>query len=326
MSFEDVGRYVANAAKVKAEEDAKKTAAAKAAADQAEKERKAKMLEDIQKRYESYTPPKIQTVAGAGPIEMQETLAKRKSALAGYSAPELAQMQAQVAAGQQAAQQQRERALQSALAQRNIQGGTAAALQAQIAQKAYQEKALMDQEMMMKQAERQRQALTEYERSVGGSLQTEQQKQFQELSARLAAEQAYQAQLALESQQKEAEIYAKGQKEAAQQGKVICTELYHQGLMDQLVYEADQDFGKLQDHDVMVGYHTWAQHVVGWMRASSIVTNIVYLIATPWSQEMAFRMGGKSKPNFIGKILMTVGIPACRVIGKYKATRLTHAK
>lgn len=326
MGFEDAGRYAANAAKVKAEEDAKKAAAAKAAADQAEKERKAKMLEDIQKRYEGYTPKKIETVAGAGPIEMQETLAKRKSALAGYSAPELAGMQAQVAAGQQAAQQQRERALQSALAQRNIQGGTAAALQAQMAQKAYQEKALMDQEMMMKQVERQRQALGEYERSVGGSLQTEQQKQFQELSARLAAEQAYQAQLALESQQKEAEIYAKGQKEAAQQGKVICTELYNQGLMDRLVYEADQDFGKLQDYDVMLGYYTWAQYVVRWMKASSIVTNIVYCIATPWSQEMAFRMGGKSKPNFIGKILMTVGIPTCRIIGKYKAKRLIHAK
>lgn len=296
-----------------------------AAAAEAEKQRKALMLEETQKRFEGYTPEQIKSVAGTGPEELQKTLAMRESALQGFAAPELAAMQAQMAAGQQAGQQQRERALQAALAQRGVQGGAAAALQAQMAQRAYQEKGAMDQEMMLRQAQRQREALGEYEGSVMGAFQREQERQFQELSARLAAEQAYQAQLALEAQQKEAETYATGQKEAAEAGgKIICTELYQQGLMDKAIFEADQAFGKLQDADVMAGYHAWAETVVGWMKASPAVTRIVYLIATPWSKQMAFQMGVEAKPNLIGKALMLFGVPMCKLIGKLKAKKVSY--
>jgi len=313
--------------KQKAESEAEKQRKAQedAAAAQAEKERKALMLEETQKRFEGYTPEQIASVATTGSIEQQETLAKRKSALEGYNAPELAAMQAQMAAGQQAGQQQRERALQAALAQRGVQGGAAAALQAQMAQRAYQEKGAMDQEMMLRQAQRQREALGEYEGAVQTAYQNEQERQFQELSAKLAAEQAYQAQLALEAQQQEAETYAQGQKEAAEAGgKIICTELYQQGLMDKTIYEADQAFGKLQDPEVMAGYHAWAQTVVGWMKASPTVTYITCIIATPWAKQMAYEMGVGSKPNLVGKIMMLVGLPVCRLIGKLKAKKVAH--
>lgn len=281
--------------------------------------------EEIKKRFEGYIPEQIKSVAGTGPEELQKTLAMRESALQGFAAPELAAMQAQMAAGQQAGQQQRERALQAALAQRGVQGGAAAALQAQMAQRAYQEKGAMDQEMMLRQAQRQREALGEYEGSVMGAFQREQERQFQELSARLAAEQAFQAEQALASQREEAEIYAKGQERAAAAGgKIICTELYHQGLMDKTIFEADQEFGKLQDPEVMAGYHAWAETVVKWMKASPVVTHIVYLIATPWSKQMAFQMGVEAKPNLIGKALMLFGVPMCKVIGKLKAKKVAH--
>jgi hypothetical protein len=60
----------------------------------------------IIQRFEGYRPEEIKSVAAVGPQEMQETLAQRKSGLAGYQAPELEAMRAQMAAGQQAGQQQ----------------------------------------------------------------------------------------------------------------------------------------------------------------------------------------------------------------------------
>lgn len=282
-------------------------------------------LEEIQKRFQGYTPAPITSVSKTGPEELQKTLKQREEALKGFESSELAAMQAQMAAGQQAGQQQRERALQAALAQRGVQGGAAAALQAQMAQRAYQEKGAMDQEMMLRQAQRQREALGEYEASVMDAFQREQERQFQELSARLAAEEAFQAEQALGSQREEAEIYAKGQERAAAAGgKIICTELYHQGLMDKTIFEADQAFGKLQDPEVMAGYHAWAETVVGWMKASPTVTRIVYLIATPWSKQMAFQMGVEARPNLIGKALMLFGVPMCKLIGKLNAKKVAH--
>lgn len=179
-------------------------------------------LEEIQKRFQGYTPAPITSVSKTGPEELQKTLKQREEALKGFESSELAAMQAQMAAGQQAGQQQRERALQAALAQRGVQGGAAAALQAQMAQRAYQEKGAMDQEMMLRQAQRQREALGEYEASVMDAFQREQERQFQELSARLAAEEAFQAEQAMASQREEAEIYAQGQEDAAAAGAGGC--------------------------------------------------------------------------------------------------------
>jgi hypothetical protein len=319
--------YDAAKASVKSQEEAasQQQRQTQVAADEDKKAADKAALEEIQKRFEGYTPEQIASVATTGAIEQQETLAKRKSALEGYNAPELAAMQAQMATGQQAGQQQRERALQAALAQRGVQGGAAAALQAQMAQRAYMEKGAMDQEMMLKQAQRQREALGEYEGSVQTAYQNEQERLFQELSAKLAAEQAFQAEQALASQREEAEIYAQGQEDAAASGgKIICTELYQQGLMDKAIFEADQAFGKLQDADVIAGYHAWAETVVGWMKASQTVTRITYVIAMPWAKQMAYEMGVESKPNVIGKIMMTGGLPICRFIGKLKAKRVAH--
>lgn len=298
------------------EADKQREAQESAAAAEAEKQRKATMLQETQERFQGYTPEQIASVKGTGPQEVQDILAQRERGLAGYQAPELEAMRAQMAAGQQAGQQQRERALQAALAQRGIQGGSAAALQAQLAQQAYREKGQADTEMLLRQAERQRQALGEYEQGVMGSYQMAQERQFQELATKLAAEQAYQAQLGLEAAQKEAETFATGQKEAAKEGKVICTELYHQGLMDKAIYEADQAFGKMQDAEVMIGYHTWALPVVRLMKRSKAATWLAHKIATPWAKHMAWEMGVGDRANFIGFVLMSVGLPVCRIIGR----------
>jgi len=101
--------------------------------------------------------------------------------------------------------------------------------------------------------------------------------------------------------------------------KVICTELHRQGLMDETIWKADEAFGQdLSDNhrDVLLGYQLWAKPVVKWMQKSTTVTRIVASIATPWSYEMAYRMGARDKGSVEGKILMFVGVPVCRAIGR----------
>ena len=88
--------------------------------------------------------------------------------------------------------------------------------------------------------------------------------------------------------------------------------------MDEAIWKADEAFGSyLRDHhrDVLLGYQLWAKPVVKWMQKSKTVTKIVAFVATPWSYEMAYRMGARDKGSFAGRILMDVGVPVCRAIG-----------
>lgn len=171
------------------------------------RQKAAQIREETKTRFEGYKPSKIESVAETGPVEFKDILARRKAALEGYQAPELAAMQAQMATGQQAGQQQRQRALQAALAKQGIRGGAAAALQAQQGQQAYREKGAMDTEMMLKQEQRKREALGEYGTEVGGAYDREQRRQLQDLAVNLAAEQSSLAQQGLGQSSEEAQNY-----------------------------------------------------------------------------------------------------------------------
>jgi hypothetical protein len=102
--------------------------------------------------------------------------------------------------------------------------------------------------------------------------------------------------------------------------KIICTELHRQGYMPDYIYHADQAFGKRlwrTDPLVIIGYHKWASRVVEWMRKSDDVTTIVLYLAAPWAKEMAYRMGVRDKGSLIGRAMLFVGIPLCRMIGRH---------
>jgi len=102
-------------------------------------------------------------------------------------------------------------------------------------------------------------------------------------------------------------------------GTVICTELHRQGLMDKTIFKADEAFGRYigdNQKEVLIGYHFWAKPVVSLMQKSRIFTQIVNVLAKPWSYEMAYRMGARDEGTFAGKILMFVGVPVCRTIGR----------
>ncbi len=303
--------------KVQSENKAK---ADKAAAD-AELAQKS---EEIRKRFAGMTPQQIESVAGTGPKEMQDILAQRKEALAGFNAPQLAAMQAQMAGGQQAAEQQRNRALQAALARQGVRGGAAASLQAQAGQMAAREKAAADTQLMLQQAAQQEKALGAYEQGVSGALSSEQARQFQGLAAQLAAEQQIAALEAAGLQKEATETYGKSMEKASSKGKIICTELHAQGLMDTETFEADQVFGAelmKTDPEVMIGYHSWATGAVELMQRSRFWTLVAYVIATPWAKQMAYQMGVAKSPNLIGWVMMKAGIPLCRMIGRFIAKR-----
>jgi len=97
-------------------------------------------------------------------------------------------------------------------------------------------------------------------------------------------------------------------------GKIICTELYRQGLLDEATYRADQAFGATMDPLVMRGYHLWAPTVVSLMRRSRVVTMVVATVARPWAREMACRMGARADGSLVGAWLMAAGIPLCRAL------------
>lgn len=123
-------------------------------------------------------------------------------------------------------------------------------------------------------------------------------------------------------------------------GKIICTKLFELGLLPYAIYEADQRFGaELNEKhpDIYDGYYAWAIIVVEWMegRGPDCMLWIrnpnerrdeqIYLsrkwaeeIATPWAKQMAHMMGVEPKSNLTGKVLMSVGIPICKVIGMWR--------
>jgi hypothetical protein len=181
-----------------------------------QKQREAKAAsqeQEISQAYSGLKPERIRDLTNSELIaqEQQDILRRRQSALAGYEAPELAAMRASAAGTQQAAQSQAERALQASLARQGIRGGAAASLQAQMAQRAAIGQAQAEQNLMLQQAQRQREALGEYEGSVGGAMGTAQSQQLAELSADVAQRQAIEA-------------FRKGEQEAALTRETLATQ------------------------------------------------------------------------------------------------------
>jgi hypothetical protein len=41
-------------------------------------------------------------------------------------------------------------------------------------------------------------------------------------------------------------------------------------------------------------------------------------IATPWAEEMAYKMGKKDSGNLTGRMITTVGIPICKAVGVWQ--------
>jgi hypothetical protein len=122
-------------------------------------------------------------------------------------------------------------------------------------------------------------------------------------------------------------------------GKIICTRLYELGLMSKEIYLADQAFGAelVKSYpDIYNGYRAWAEIVVDWMdgrgpkmmpwmsdeafaqAARSWSTRWAQDIATPWAEEMAYKMKESMLPNNTGKAIMAIGTPICKIVGVWQ--------
>ena len=109
---------------------------------------------------------------------------------------------------------------------------------------------------------------------------------------------------------------------------VICTELHRQGRISDEVYASDSVFGlrmSIEDPDVMSGYSSWAIPVVGLMQKSKLVTEIVAPFGKAWAKEMHYQETGKGQPNLLGRVIMRVGVPMCRFLGKKLNYEIKHA-
>ncbi|MBN2061744.1 MAG: hypothetical protein JW882_15135, partial [Deltaproteobacteria bacterium] len=101
------------------------------------------------------------------------------------------------------------------------------------------------------------------------------------------------------------------QSETETSPKIICAELYRQGMMDEDIYRVDEQFGiwlKQYMPLVLDGYHAWAKPIVREMRKSEKFTATVQRIAEPWTYEMAYLMGEREQGNLIGALEMFIGI------------------
>jgi hypothetical protein len=99
--------------------------------------------------------------------------------------------------------------------------------------------------------------------------------------------------------------------------RVICTELYRQGLIPAEVWVSDLVFTKRHISRTTVrGYQWWGVPAVKLMRRSPGFTRFMLLaLARPRAQELAWRMGHRDRSDWHGKLVRLVMEPLCWLIG-----------
>jgi hypothetical protein len=120
-----------------------------------------------------------------------------------------------------------------------------------------------------------------------------------------------------EDQWKKAEALAKAQNPPA--GKVLCTELHAQGLLDDEVYSSDKEMGEIFAYCeplVVIGYHAWAKPLVSLIKRSNLVVILLQPFIKAWAYEMHFIVTGNGKSTLLGSLLQKIGVPICKFIGK----------
>jgi len=99
-------------------------------------------------------------------------------------------------------------------------------------------------------------------------------------------------------------------------GKVICTELYTLGLMDEETYQMDLEFaGEYFSKDALEGYHAWGIPAVKAMRQSEEDKELVIIFTEHFLNEVAYRMGESNTSDEIGKIFLDEAVPLFERIG-----------
>ena len=118
--------------------------------------------------------------------------------------------------------------------------------------------------------------------------------------------------------------------------------------MDQNIWAADQAYGqelRKTDRRAYRGYIKWARIVTAWMDGrgptfmpwildaeernsaqQKAMTEMAYKIGTPWSEHMAYLMGAVPEDNTMGRILMNIGKPICRLVSYIPKARRANKR
>lgn len=97
-------------------------------------------------------------------------------------------------------------------------------------------------------------------------------------------------------------------------GTVICTELYLQGIMGEVLYAQDVAFGRKVEAEfpsTMAGYRFLAAPVVFGMRKSKLITKLVTPFAMSWARSMV------GEPEILGSMVLFFGAPICGFVGLF---------
>lgn len=99
-------------------------------------------------------------------------------------------------------------------------------------------------------------------------------------------------------------------------GRVICTELHAQGLLDTDLYALDVAYTPGLHPAVVRGYHWWAIPYVRLMRRSALATRIARPLATWRARAIAYEVG-KGPFCWRGAMVRAIGEPLCFAIGLF---------
>ena len=106
-------------------------------------------------------------------------------------------------------------------------------------------------------------------------------------------------------------------------GKVICTELCRNGSIDHEVWMADIRYSRQNfSEQTMRGYHLWGIPYVKLMRKYPSFAKLAQHPTRWFAEDIAYRMGVLSKPNYKGWVLREVFFrPVCFGIGLFAKAR-----
>jgi len=106
-------------------------------------------------------------------------------------------------------------------------------------------------------------------------------------------------------------------------GKVICTELCRNGAIEHEVWMADIRYSRQNfSEQTMRGYHLWGIPYVKLMRKYPSFAKLAEHPTRWFAEDIAYRMGVLTKPNFKGWVLREVFFrPVCFGIGIFAKAR-----
>jgi len=239
-----------------------------------------------------------------------DILSRREKALEGLSSDENKALRDKAMAGIQGQTKANLKQTQAIQGKQGLKGGMASAQQIGVLNEGQQAKAGVEQDLMLANIAQKQNALNAYSEEVGA-------RQYGIVSSLLG-----ERQLDVAQSTGQAAAAAAGKRGLMSELTVICTELYVQGYLPKDVLRADREFGKLirkWDPVVFEGYLTWARPVVYLMTKSKIFSWLMSLIFVPWANDMAFQMGMDGKRSKFGEMVMRVGYPFSKMVGRVKS-------